>query len=32
VQGYLFSRPADDLTMLKLLTSNRSASAAASGS
>jgi predicted signal transduction protein with EAL and GGDEF domain len=32
VQGYLFSRPADDLTMLKLLTNNRSASAAASGS
>src|SRR5580658_6772277 len=31
VQGYLFSRPADDLTMLKLLTSNRSASAAAGG-
>jgi EAL domain-containing protein (putative c-di-GMP-specific phosphodiesterase class I) len=31
VQGYLFSRPADDLTMLRLLASNRSASAAAGG-
>jgi PAS domain S-box-containing protein len=28
-QGYFFSRPADDLTMLKLLASNRSAGAAA---
>jgi PAS domain S-box-containing protein len=27
-QGYLFSRPADDQTMLKLLASNRSAAAA----
>jgi len=31
-QGYLFSRPADDQTMLKLLASNRSAGAAAAGS
>jgi len=30
-QGYLFSRPADDQTMLKLLASNRSAAAAAVG-
>ena len=30
-QGYLFSRPADDQAMLKLLTSNRSAGAAAAG-
>jgi len=30
-QGYLFSRPADDQTMLKLLASNRSAGAAAAG-
>jgi PAS domain S-box-containing protein len=31
-QGYLFSRPADDHAMLKLLASNRSAAAAAAGS
>ena len=31
-QGYLFSRPADDQTMLKLLASNRSTRAAAAGS
>ena len=30
-QGYLFSRPADDQTMLKLLANNRSAVAAAVG-
>jgi len=30
-QGYLFSRPADDQAMLKLLASNRSAGAAAAG-
>jgi PAS domain S-box-containing protein len=30
-QGYLFSRPADDQAMLKLLASNRSAAAAAVG-
>jgi EAL domain-containing protein (putative c-di-GMP-specific phosphodiesterase class I) len=30
-QGYLFSRPADDQAMLKLLASNRSAGAAAVG-
>jgi len=30
-QGYLFSRPADDQAMLKLLTNNRSAGAAAVG-
>jgi EAL domain-containing protein (putative c-di-GMP-specific phosphodiesterase class I) len=27
-QGYFFSRPADDQTMLKLLASNRTAAAA----
>jgi PAS domain S-box-containing protein len=31
-QGYLFSRPADDQAMLKLLASNRSTRAAAAGS
>ena len=31
-QGYLFSRPADDQTMLKLLASNRNSGAAAAGS
>jgi len=31
-QGYLFSRPADDQVMLKLLASNRSTCAAAAGS
>ena len=31
-QGYLFSRPADDQAMLKLLASNRSTLAAAAGS
>jgi len=31
-QGYFFSRPADDHAMLKLLASNRSATAAAAGS
>jgi PAS domain S-box-containing protein len=31
-QGYFFSRPADDQTMLKLLANNRSAVAAAAGS
>jgi len=31
-QGYLFSRPADDQAMLKLLASNRSIRAAAAGS
>jgi hypothetical protein len=31
VQGYFFSPPADDLTMLKPLAGNRSASAAAVG-
>jgi len=31
-QGYLFSRPADDQAMLKLLASNRNARAAAAGS
>jgi len=30
-QGYLFSRPADDQAMLKLLAGNRTASAAAAG-
>ncbi len=30
-QGYFFSRPADDQTMLKLLAGNRNASAAAVG-
>jgi EAL domain-containing protein (putative c-di-GMP-specific phosphodiesterase class I) len=30
-QGYLFSRPADDQAMLKLLASNRSAGAMAAG-
>jgi EAL domain-containing protein (putative c-di-GMP-specific phosphodiesterase class I) len=30
-QGYFFSRPADDQAMLKLLTNNRSAVAAAVG-
>lgn len=30
-QGYLFSRPADDQAMLKLLTGNRSAAAAVGG-
>jgi EAL domain-containing protein (putative c-di-GMP-specific phosphodiesterase class I) len=30
-QGYLFSRPADDQAMLKLLTGNRSAVAATVG-
>jgi PAS domain S-box-containing protein len=31
VQGYLFSRPADDQAMLKLLASNRNAGAVAAG-
>jgi PAS domain S-box-containing protein len=32
MQGYFFSRPADDLAMLKLLTSNQSVRAASAGS